>query len=62
MRLVVRGWELRDNPNVQFLWYEELRTNIRGTIQQLAAFLNLPMTGESMDHLAQQLQVQNRVF
>ena len=59
MHLGVRGWELRDHPNVQFLWYEELRTNIRDTIQQLAAFLNIPMTGEAMDHLAQQLQVES---
>ena len=56
---LISGWTERDHPNVKFLWYEDMRKDIPGTIKSLAAFLEHPVPAENLDKLAENLKFEN---
>ena len=33
------GWELKDKPNVKFIWYEELKKDLIGVMKEIVAFM-----------------------
>jgi hypothetical protein len=45
-RHVRRWWEHRDNPNVLFLYYEELAADLPGCLRRIAAFCGLGIAPE----------------
>ncbi len=36
-------WEQRDNPNVQLFAFEHMKTDLRGTVERVAEFLEIPL-------------------
>nr|CAD7464642.1 unnamed protein product [Timema tahoe] len=54
---VTEAWGLRQNPNLLFLFYEDLVKNIPSTIREVAQFLNKPVTEEQVTQLAAHLHI-----
>ena len=53
------GWEKRNHPNMKFLWYEDIRADLKGTIKDIAEFLGKPFPGEKVDKLADLMDFSN---
>ena len=53
------GWKNRDNPNVKFVWYEEMKKDQMGVIRDLSTFLDHPLTEDQMAKLAKHLKFEN---
>jgi len=53
------GWKLRDEPNVKFIWYEDMKADQRKVINDLCVFLDHPLTPELVDKLVEHLKFDN---
>ncbi|XP_044021341.1 sulfotransferase 1C4-like [Aphidius gifuensis] len=56
---VKEAWALKDHPNLLFLFFEELRADLRGTINKVADFLGKKYTEKDIDELANHLDIDN---
>nr|CAD7603141.1 unnamed protein product [Timema genevievae] len=54
---VTEAWGLRQNPNLLFLFYEDIIKNIPSTIRGVAQFLNKSVTEEQVTQLAAHLHI-----
>ena len=48
---VLEAWQQRNHPNMLFLFFEDMKSDLRGTIQNVAAFLGKSLTKEQLDGL-----------
>jgi hypothetical protein len=48
-------WKIRENPNLLFLKYEEMKHDLRKVIRQVSLFLERPLTDEQVEILNQHL-------
>ena len=48
---VLEAWKHRNNPNLLFLFFEDMKRDLRGTIQKVADFLGKSLTKEQLDGL-----------
>lgn len=53
---VLNFWNHRDDENIFFLTYEEMKKNQLGVIKRMAKFLNKNVTDEQMQVLAKHLE------
>ena len=53
------GWSRTGNPNLKFIWYEEMKKDHMRTIRDLCTFLEHPLSEEQMARLAEYLQFEN---
>ena len=53
------GWRMRNEPNVKFLWFQDMKQNQRGVIEELSSFLNHPLSSSTVDLLENHLQFEN---
>ena len=53
------GWNLRDEPNVKFIWYEDMKADQRKVINDLCVFLDHPLSPELVDSLVEHLKFDN---
>ncbi|XP_071050556.1 luciferin sulfotransferase-like [Onthophagus taurus] len=44
-------WNKRFDPNVLFLWYEDIKADTKTTIKKIANFLEKPITEENLERL-----------
>lgn len=44
-------WEMRNEPNILFLKYEELRSNTKDTIKLISNFLEKPLTDKQVNEV-----------
>ncbi|KAF9802789.1 hypothetical protein SFRURICE_002957 [Spodoptera frugiperda] len=56
---VKEAWELRDHPNMLFLFYEELIKDLPAAVRRVADFLGKEVTPEQMDRLCDHLSFEN---
>jgi len=47
-------WDQRHNPDVLLLCYEDMRADLPGTVQRVAAFMNIPLDDELFNIVVQQ--------
>jgi len=47
-------WKQRDNPNVLLLCYEDMLANLPGTVQRVAAFMDIPLDDELFNMVVRQ--------
>lgn len=52
-------WERRNEPNILFLKYEDLKTNLRGEIKKVSQFLEKDLSPEQVEILARHLSCEN---
>lgn len=46
-------WNYRDLPNILFVHYNDLLANLAGEITRIAAYLNIPLTQDALEAIAQ---------
>ncbi|XP_004930150.3 sulfotransferase 1B1 isoform X1 [Bombyx mori] len=56
---VKEAWDLRNHPNMLFLFYEELKQDLPGTIKRIAIFFNKTYTGEQISGLCKHVHIDN---
>merc|ERR1740128_1066230 len=53
---ILEGWAKRDHPNVLFLFYEDMKRNLRGEIDKVCAFLGKSLSEDQLQNLTKHLQ------
>lgn len=48
---LLSGWELRDEPNFKFIWFEDMKKDTKKVITELSEFLEHPLSEEKIDAL-----------
>ncbi|XP_075992914.1 luciferin sulfotransferase-like [Anticarsia gemmatalis] len=56
---VKEAWEQRNNPNMLFLFYEELSKDLPASIRRVADFLGKSLNQEQMDRLCDHLSIES---
>ncbi|XP_037082218.1 sulfotransferase family cytosolic 1B member 1-like [Pollicipes pollicipes] len=56
---VLEAWKQRHHPNMLFLFFEDLKKDLRGSIIKVAEFLGKPTTEKQLDELEQHLHFRN---
>ncbi|KPJ06272.1 Sulfotransferase 1C4 [Papilio machaon] len=56
---VKEAWELRNHPNVLFLFYEDLSKDLAACAHRIAKFLNKEVTDEQIEKLCDHLKIDN---
>jgi len=55
-RHILGGWEYKDNKNVSFIWFEEMKKDQKSVIQSLCHFLDHPLAEGKVDELVENLK------
>jgi len=45
-------WKQRNDPNVLWVFFEDMKADLNGTIRRVAAFLEIPLEGDLLDRVA----------
>nr|CAD7600743.1 unnamed protein product [Timema genevievae] len=53
------GWKRRHQPNVLFLFYEDINKDLPGTVRKVAQFLNKSLSEEQVAQMSQHLNIEN---
>lgn len=56
---VKQAWEKRNDKNFLFLFYEDLRKDLRGFIRNIANFLEKPLTEDQLDKMVEFFDFEN---
>ena len=56
---VLPYWNLRHSPNLLFIKYEDMKTNLSGVVRTVAGFLERPLTEEKVQILAKHLSFES---
>jgi len=48
---VLGAWELRGHPNMRFVWYEDMKEDIRREVLSTCSFINHPLSAENLEKL-----------
>lgn len=52
------GWRNRHEPNVLFMFYEDMNRDLPSTIRKVATFLNKTMTNDEVEKLSHYLSIE----
>jgi len=52
---ILDGWAKKDHPNVLFLFYEDMKKNLRGEIEKVCAFLGKTLSEDQLQQLTKHL-------
>ena len=53
------GWKIKDQPNVKFLWFEDMKKDQKSVVRSLCDFLEHPLSEEQMDRLVKYINFDN---
>ncbi|XP_046391228.1 sulfotransferase 1C4-like [Ischnura elegans] len=56
---VEEAWQLRDHPNLLFLFYEDMNKDLESGIQKVAKFLNKSLSKAEVDKLVDHLSIES---
>ncbi|XP_043236090.1 sulfotransferase 1C2-like [Amphibalanus amphitrite] len=56
---IIEAWNLRHHPNMCFLFYEDMKKDLRAQIRKVATFLGKTFTDDQVDKLAEHLHIDN---
>ena len=56
---MIEGWNMRHHPNICFLFYEDMKHDLRSQIRKVAGFLGKQYSEEQMVKLAEHLHFDN---
>ncbi|XP_029155779.1 sulfotransferase 1C4 [Nylanderia fulva] len=56
---VLEAWDLKDHPNVLFIFYEEMQNDFPKTIKKIAEFLGKTYSDEEINKVAKFLDIEN---
>lgn len=53
------GWNMKKHENVKFVWFEDMKKDQKGVIEELIEFLNHPLTEEKIEALVDHVKFEN---
>ena len=53
------GWERRNHKNLKFVWFEDMKKDQKGVIDELVEFLDHPLSEEKIDALVDHVKFDN---
>ena len=53
------AWELKENPNLLFIFFEDMKRDLKSVIRKVSKFLNSPLTDDQVEQLAEHLDFKN---
>ena len=53
------AWELKENPNLLFIFFEDMKQDLKSVIRKVSKFLNSPLTDVQVEQLAEHLDFKN---
>lgn len=53
------AWNKRHHPNMCFVFYEDLKKDLRGQVERIAKFLGKDISAENVEKLAEHLRFDN---
>jgi len=56
---VLDAWNKRHHPNLLFIFYEDLKRDLRGQLEKMAKFLGKDLSQEQLDRLREHLKFEN---
>ncbi|EFX63192.1 hypothetical protein DAPPUDRAFT_268909 [Daphnia pulex] len=56
---ILDAWTKRSHPNMLFIFYEDMKKDLRGEVEKVAKFLGKPLTEEKMFKLLEHLKFDN---
>eukprot|EP00092_Neocalanus_flemingeri_P035044 GFUD01038132.1.p1 GENE.GFUD01038132.1~~GFUD01038132.1.p1 ORF type:complete len:350 (-),score=91.30 GFUD01038132.1:64-1113(-) len=56
---IEEGWALRDHPNFLFIFYEDMKRDIRSVIAKVSKLLDSPLTDDQVETLVEHLDIKN---
>ncbi|EFX63687.1 hypothetical protein DAPPUDRAFT_231919 [Daphnia pulex] len=56
---ILDAWTKRSHPNMLFIFYEDMKKDLRGEVEKVAKFLGKPLTEEKMIKLLEHLKFDN---
>ena len=56
---IEEGWALKDHPNLLFLFYEDIKKDMKKVIMKVSKFLDSPLTEEQIEILEDHLNIKN---
>ena len=56
---MLEAWQHRHHPNLCFVFYEDMKRDLRGQIRRIAAFLGRKFSDADVDRLAEYLHIDN---
>ena len=48
---VLSGWNVKDHPNVKFIWFEDMKKDQKAVVKDLCQFLSHPLSSQKIDAL-----------
>lgn len=56
---VLEAWEKKDHPNLLFIFFEEMKADLRGVIKRVGDFLGKSLTQDQVEQLYDHLKFDN---
>ena len=56
---VLEAWNKRHHPNMLFIFYEDLKRDLRGQLEKMAKFLGKDLSQDQLDRLREHLKFEN---
>ena len=56
---VHEAWAIKDHPNLLFIFYEDMKKDLRNVIARVSKFLEAPLTPEQVERLVEHLDIKN---
>ena len=56
---MIEAWNLRHHPNMCFIFYEDMKKDLKSQIRKVATFLGKSYSDEQVDKLAEHLHIDN---
>ena len=53
------AWRLRSHPNIKFLWFEDMKTDMRSTVDELSGFLDHSLDNDQISRLCEHVKFEN---
>jgi len=56
---VIDAWNKRHHPNMLFIFYEDLKSDLQGQLEKMAKFLGKDLSEDQLNRLMEHLKFEN---
>jgi len=56
---VLQGWKQRNHKNVKMIWFEDMKKDQRGVLEEVCEFLEMPLEEDKVEELVEHLKFEN---
>ena len=56
---IMQAWRYKDHQNVKFVWFEDIKINVKSVIEEICTFLDHPLSASQIEDLSEYLEFDN---